>query len=64
MATTAQVLANRENSKFSTSPRTPEGKAASSPNAKTHGLSAVDPVLPHEDRNEYNALPQRCARKA
>jgi len=56
MATATQIFANRENSKFSTGPRTPEGKAASSPNAKTHGLSAADPVLPHEDRNQFNAL--------
>src|SRR5260370_24941639 len=59
MATTAQVFANRENSKLSTGPRTPEGKAASSPNAKTHGLSAADPVLPHEDRTQFNALLER-----
>jgi len=56
MATTAQVFANRENSKLSTGPRTPEGKAASSANAKTHGLGAADPVLPHEDRTQFNAL--------
>ena len=59
MATAAQIFANRENSKHSTGPRTPEGKSAFSPNAKTHGLSAADPVLPHEDRDEYNALLQR-----
>src|ERR1700676_2711831 len=59
MATTAQVFANRENSKLSTGPRTPQGKAASSPNAKTHGLSAADPVLPHEDRSQFNALLER-----
>ena len=59
MATPAQSFANRENSKSSTGPRTPEGKAASSANAKTHGFSAADPVLPHEDRNEYNALRER-----
>jgi len=56
MATTAQTFANRENSKLSTGPRTPEGKAASSPNARTHGLSAADPVLPHEGRTQFNAL--------
>ena len=56
MATTAQTLANRENSKHSTGPRTDEGKAASSENAKTHGFSAADPVLPHEDRNQFNEL--------
>jgi hypothetical protein len=56
MATTTQIFANRENSKHSTGPRTPEGKQASGGNAKTHGLCAVDPVLPHEDRSEYHAL--------
>jgi hypothetical protein len=59
MATPSQVFANRENSKLSTGPRTPEGKAASSPDAKTHGLSAADPVLPHEDRNQFHALLER-----
>ena len=59
MATTAQVFANRENSKFSTGPRTPEGKAASSRNGTSHGLSAADPVLPHEDRDQFNALLDR-----
>jgi len=59
MATTAQIFANRENSKLSTGPRTPEGKAASSQNSKAHGLSAVDPVLPHEDHNQFNALLER-----
>ena len=52
MASTAQIYANRENSKHSTGPRTPEGKAASSTNATSHGLNAADPVLPHEDRNQ------------
>src|SRR5579864_4182922 len=56
MATAAQTFANRENSKSSTGPRTVEGKAASSSNAKTHGFNAADPVLPDEDRDEYNAL--------
>jgi len=56
MATTAQILANRENSKLSTGPRTPEGKTMSSANACTHGFSAADPVLPTEDRNQFNAL--------
>ena len=59
MATTAQVLANRDNSKLSTGPRTPEGKAASSHNATSHGLSSADPVLPHEDRNQFNTLLER-----
>jgi len=56
MATTAQILANRENSKLSTGPRTPDGKAISSSNSRTHGLNAADPVLPNEDRNLFNEL--------
>lgn len=56
MATNAQNFANRENSQKSTGPRTPEGKHASSRNAVSHGLSAADPVLPHEDRDQFNAL--------
>src|ERR1700692_324555 len=59
MASAAQTFANRENSKFSTGPRTPDGKAASSRNSRTHGFCAVDPVLPHEDRNQFNALLER-----
>ena len=56
MATTAQILANQQNSKLSTGPRTPEGKAISSSNARTHGFNASDPVLPSEDRDQFNAL--------
>jgi hypothetical protein len=59
MATTAQIFANRGNSKSSTGPVTPDGKAASSQNAKTHGFTAADPVLPHEDRSQFNALVER-----
>src|SRR5437667_5502731 len=56
MATTAQIFANRENSKFSTGPRTQEGKAASSHNATADGFFAADPVLPTEDRNQFTTL--------
>ena len=56
MATTAQIFANQENSKFSTGPSTPQGKAASSLNATADGFYAADPVLPTEDRNQFTAL--------
>jgi hypothetical protein len=59
MASTAQIIANRENSKLSTGPRTPEGKTASSHNSTTHGFSAADPVLAHEDRSQFNGLLER-----
>jgi hypothetical protein len=56
MATTAQISANQQNSHLSTGPRSPEGKAVSSANARTHGFNASDPVLPTEDRREFNEL--------
>ncbi len=46
MATLRQIRANHENSAKSTGPKTAEGKAASRRNALTHGLAAVDLVLP------------------
>ena len=56
MATTAQILANRQNSLSSTGPITIAGKAASSQSAVSHGLSASNPVLPYEDLNAFLAL--------
>ena len=56
MSTAAQIFANRQNSQHSTGPRTETGRAISSLNHTTHGLCAVDPVLPHENRDEFNAL--------
>ena len=56
MSTFAQMQANRENSKQSTGPRTDAGKAVSSRNHLVHGLCAADPVLPTEDRNQFNEL--------
>jgi hypothetical protein len=62
MASAEQIFANRENSKLSTGPRTQEGKAASSQNAKSHGFTAADPVLAHEDREQFNTLLERLNR--
>src|SRR5579862_9015135 len=45
MATAAQIAANRSNALRSTGPRTPEGKAASSRNALTHGAHASDDLI-------------------
>jgi hypothetical protein len=56
MATSAQLLANRNNAALSTGPRTPDGKAASSRNAIKHGLSSAFRVLAHEDQEEFDRL--------
>ena len=46
--------ANRENALHSTGPRTEAGKQRSSLNARTHGLTASSPVLPTENRADYD----------
>ncbi len=56
MATKKQIAANRRNSKLSTGPKTPEGKATVSRNRLTHGLCARETVLPKEDHAEFSAL--------
>ena len=60
MSSTEQILANRQNSLLSTGPTSESGKIASAKNAISHGLSSTgDPVLPHEDRAQFNALLDR-----
>ena len=49
-------IANRENAKKSTGPKTAEGKAASKMNAIKHGLLAQDVVLRGESPDEFDAL--------
>ena len=57
MASPAQIVANQTNALSSTGPRTAQGKAASSRNATSHGLSSAgDPVLPHEDHAAFDLL--------
>jgi hypothetical protein len=55
MATTAQILANRLNSKQSTGPQTAEGKAVVSQNAVKHGLFAAEAVITGENPADYEA---------
>ena len=56
MSTTAQIEANRENSRSSTGPATPEGKRASSQNAIKHGLTSVHLIQPGENKADYESL--------
>ena len=55
-ATSRQIRAFRKNAKHSTGPRTSEGKARSSQNARKHGLFARDTVLPDENPEEFLQL--------
>ena len=45
----ARIAANRLNASKSTGPRTPEGKARSRANARTHGLTGEGIAVPDED---------------
>ena len=56
MASPAQILANRENAKLSSGPKTHEGKQASSRNATRHGLTGTQIVMPGEDAAAYEEL--------
>jgi hypothetical protein len=56
MFSEAQQSANAANARLSTGPRTNEGKARSSQNARTHGLTAAQLVIAAEDREEFDDL--------
>jgi len=53
MATTAQILANRNNSRKSTGSKTDQGKTAVSQNAVKHVLFAAETVITGEDPADY-----------
>jgi hypothetical protein len=56
MATARQIEANRANSKKSTGPVTDEGKAKSSLNRLSHGLTSNATIVGSEDPEEFKAL--------
>jgi hypothetical protein len=57
MPTTAQITANTANAQHSTGPKTEAGKAASSLNHLSHGLTGTAfTVLDWEDQNAFNTL--------
>jgi hypothetical protein len=49
-----RIAANRANSQHSTGPRTSEGKVRSAQNSLSHGLTALSPLLPNEDRAAFD----------
>jgi len=52
----ARLAANTANAQHSTGPRTPEGLARSSQNARTHGLTARDVIVAADEREEFGQL--------
>ena len=54
MATQKQIAANRRNAQKSTGPKTPEGRAAVSRNAITHGLTAARAVVLPDEQEEFD----------
>lgn len=59
MATERQIGANRANALRSTGPKSKEGKARSSLNAVTHGLTAQAVVIEGEDPAAFDHLQQQ-----
>jgi hypothetical protein len=53
MVSEARQSANAANAHLSTGPRTEQGKARSSQNARKHGLTAAEFVIAAEDREEF-----------
>jgi len=53
---TARQAANAANAQQSTGPRTPQGQARSSQNARTHGLTAKDLIVAPSEREEFEEL--------
>jgi hypothetical protein len=56
MTTNKQLLANKENGKKSTGPRSQAGKARSRLNSRKHGLTAKTLVIGDEDPAQFHKL--------
>src|SRR5262245_4937130 len=56
MATEKQIIANQQNAKHSTGPRTESGKRRSRRNADRHGLTAETVIDNLEDAADYSAF--------
>lgn len=60
MSTERQNEANRANAQKSTGPKTEEGKAASSQNARRHGLSSATIFIPDDRAEEFKEMYTTC----
>jgi hypothetical protein len=56
MISPEKLAANQANARHSTGPQTPEGKAASSQNSRTHGLCSKDRLVAKEDQEEFDVM--------
>ena len=56
MSSERKIEANRQNAQASTGPQSAEGKAASSQNARQHGLSAATIFIPPAREDEFKAM--------
>jgi len=54
MSSESRQTANSANAQLSTGPRTADGKARSSQNARKHGLTATHLVIAADDRDEFD----------
>ena len=61
MTSNKQLIANRENARKSTGPKTALGKAIAARNSRTHGFYSTTVLLPDEDREEYLRFARRLA---
>jgi hypothetical protein len=56
MISPEKLAANQANAQHSTGPQTPQGKATSAQNSRTHGLCSKDRLVANEDQDEFDIL--------
>src|SRR6202011_332238 len=56
MISTEKLAANQANAQHSTGPQTPQGKAASAQNSRTHGLCSKDRLVANEEQFEFEVM--------
>jgi hypothetical protein len=56
MISSEKLAANQANAQHSTGPATPQGKAKSAQNSRTHGFCASDLLIANEDQDEFESM--------